>query len=89
MLFFRIELWPGFITSILEYEQNLMLCLDVSHKVLRTDTVLDFLYDLQTKKGRGTFYDTATKALVGDIVLTRFVPCFVCQEYFTYMLLVC
>ena len=65
-----IELWPGFITSILPYEKTVMLCLDVSHRVLRTDTVLDFLYDLK-RKGSSDFYGAARKALIGEIVLTR------------------
>ena len=28
------ELWPGFLTSILQYERKVMLCAEVSHKVL-------------------------------------------------------
>lgn len=66
---FRLELWPGFITSILQYEEKPMLCLDVTHKVLRTDTVLDYLCDLQQTKGRA-YCDIAAKALVGEIVMT-------------------
>ena len=65
----RLELWPGFITSILQYETNVMLCADISHKILRTDTVYDFLNDLfQTSRN---FHDQAEKTLVGEIVLTR------------------
>ena len=65
----RLELWPGFITSILQYETNVMLCADISHKILRTDTVYDYLNDLfQTSRN---FHDQAEKTLVGEIVLTR------------------
>ena len=46
-----------------------MLCADISHKILRTDTVLDLFYDLQGAPGN--FHDNATKAVVGEIVLTR------------------
>ena len=70
---FSLELWPGFITSILKYEQNVMLCCEVSHKVLRKETVLEFLYDLQEKFDKRRFYDEATKKVVGEIVLTRYV----------------
>lgn len=46
-----------------------MLCADISHKILRTDTVYDFLNDLfQTSRN---FHDQAEKTLVGEIVLTR------------------
>ncbi|XP_028415241.1 piwi-like protein 1 [Dendronephthya gigantea] len=68
----HLELWPGFITSILQYEQNIMLCCEVSHKVLRKETVLEFLYDLQEKLDKRRFYDEATKKVVGEIVLTRY-----------------
>jgi len=27
------ELWPGFLTSILQYEKKVLLCAEVSHKV--------------------------------------------------------
>ena len=66
----RLELWPGFITSILQYENNVMLCADISHKILRTDTVYDYLKELEYT-GRGNFYEQATRALVGEIVLTK------------------
>ena len=67
----KIEIWPGFITSILNYEARVMLCADVSHKLLRTDSVLDYLYQLYDES-RGDFHDIATKKLVGEIVLTRY-----------------
>ena len=67
---FRLELWPGFLTSILQYERSVMLGLDISHKILRMDTVYDFLNDLYNED-RSRFRETATKKLVGEIVLTR------------------
>ena len=66
----RLELWPGFITSILQYERSVMLGLDISHKILRMDTVYDFLNDLYNED-RSRFREMATKKLVGEIVLTR------------------
>ena len=46
-----------------------MLCAEVTHKVLRTDTVYNYLMDL---KGSRFFHDDAIKGLVGEIVLTRY-----------------
>ncbi|CAH3013726.1 unnamed protein product [Porites evermanni] len=67
---FKLELWPGYTTSILQYETDILLSADVSHKVLRQSTVLDYLYELyNTKKD---FYNEATKRVVGQIVLTRY-----------------
>ena len=64
-------LWPGFITSILQYEESVMLMADVSHKILRNDTVLDILYALMREKGRGRIVEEAKRKLVGEIVLTE------------------
>ena len=68
----RLDLWPGFITSILQYEEQIMLCADVSHKIMRADTVYDFLNELFQQYNQGEeFHDRAIKSLVGEIVLTR------------------
>ena len=49
-----------------------MLCADVSHKIMRSDTVYDTLNDLYQNPPRGTsFHEAAVKMLVGEIVLTR------------------
>ena len=37
----RLEVWPGFITAVDEYEGGIQLCCDTSHRVLRTQTALD------------------------------------------------
>lgn len=64
-------IWPGFATSILQYETNIMLCTDVSHKVLRSETVLDFMYSLYEQVEEQRFREICAKELVGLIVLTR------------------
>ncbi|RMX60997.1 hypothetical protein pdam_00014203 [Pocillopora damicornis] len=70
---FGLQLWPGYSTSILPYETDILLSADVSHKVLRTTTVLEYLYELYECMGqRGNFHMEATKKLVGQIVLTRY-----------------
>ncbi|XP_068681290.1 piwi-like protein 1 [Montipora foliosa] len=68
---FRLELWPGYTTSIMPYETDVLLSADVSHKVLRQSTVLEYLYDLygSTKKD---FHGEACKKLIGQIILTRY-----------------
>ena len=40
---FRLEVWPGYVTAVNEYEDGLMLNCDVSFRVLRTTTVLEEL----------------------------------------------
>ena len=40
---FKLELWPGYITSIRQHEHELLLCTEITHKVMRQETVLDLL----------------------------------------------
>ncbi len=44
IIIYRLEIWPGICTSVEEQEDGLMLCLDTSYRVFRTDTVYDFMY---------------------------------------------
>jgi len=67
----RLTIWPGFVTTILQYESSIMLCTDVSHKVLRSETVLDFMYSLRQQCGDQRFAEACTKELVGLIILTK------------------
>ena len=68
--FSSLQLWPGFVTSILQYEEEVLLMTDVVHKILRTDTVLDIMADIYNAN-RNRFQEVATRKLVGEIVLTR------------------
>ncbi|TDH12570.1 hypothetical protein EPR50_G00048300 [Perca flavescens] len=68
----RLTIWPGYTTTILRYESSIMLCTDVSHKVLRSETVLDFMANLRQKCGNQRFPEICAKELVGLIVLTKY-----------------
>ncbi|KAI8735952.1 piwi protein 1 [Biomphalaria glabrata] len=69
----RIEVMPGFTTSILGYDGGNLLCVDTIHKVLRIDTFLDVLYQTfhSVRQNAEEFRRKATKELVGVIVLTK------------------
>jgi aubergine-like protein len=74
---FRLEVWPGFVTSILQFETSTMLIADVSHKILHGMTVLDAMYEMfKTRKG-GNFREACDKKIVGQIVLTRLLEDFI------------
>lgn len=38
-----MELWPGYQTSIRQHEQDILLCAEITHKVMRTETVYNIL----------------------------------------------
>ncbi|XP_043467469.1 piwi-like protein Ago3 [Leptopilina heterotoma] len=67
----RLEIWPGYVTAINEYEGGLKLCIDSSHRVMRTDTVRDFMRDI-SKKDPKNFKDKVVNELLGTSVLTRY-----------------
>ena len=46
--------------------------IDISHKVLRTQTARDLLYEATKKAGGARFKEEAQKLLIGQIVLTRY-----------------
>ena len=68
---FKLELWPGYETSIRQHEQGILLCCDVSHKILRTDTVLEQMEEV-LKKDRANFRTSFEKLLLGQIIMTRY-----------------
>jgi aubergine-like protein len=69
----NMELWPGYITAISEYDGGAMLNIDVAHKVLRTDTVLDHINSVKRRfKGPAESQEAVSQYLVGQVVLTRY-----------------
>jgi len=62
----KLELWPGYITTMRQHEQNVLLCCETTSKIIRTDTVYDQL------KAGARDRDRVTKLLLGSIVLTRY-----------------
>ena len=66
----RLEVWPGFVTAVDEYEGGLQLQCDVSHRVLRLETAYDVLKDLIRRKVPD-IKSEAEKHLLGAVVLTR------------------
>ena len=67
----KLEVWPGYVSSVEEQEGGLMLSLDVSHRVLCQKTVLEFLADCY-RQDMNNFKENAKKALIGSVVLTRY-----------------
>lgn len=67
----RLEIWPGHITSVNEFEGGLMCNLDVSFRVLNTQTVLDKLHDIY-HISQLNFQKNFQDAILGKVVLTRY-----------------
>eukprot|EP00092_Neocalanus_flemingeri_P023338 GFUD01025304.1.p1 GENE.GFUD01025304.1~~GFUD01025304.1.p1 ORF type:complete len:970 (+),score=314.12 GFUD01025304.1:89-2998(+) len=67
----KLEIWPGYVTSVQQFEGGVMLCCDVSHKVLRTQTAYQLLKDVVAQKP-ADMQGSVLKALLGAVVLTRY-----------------
>ncbi|KAM9360170.1 piwi-like protein 2 [Symphorus nematophorus] len=67
----RLQVWPGYSTCIKRTDGGLYLCVDVSHKVLRNDSVLDVM-NMLYQQSKENFQDECTKELIGTIVITRY-----------------
>ncbi|XP_069623085.1 piwi-like protein 2 [Ranitomeya imitator] len=68
---YRLQVWPGYAASIRRTDGGLFLLADVTHKVIRNDSVLDIMHVLY-QQSRERFKDEVTKQLVGSIVITRY-----------------
>ncbi|EHB06014.1 Piwi-like protein 2 [Heterocephalus glaber] len=67
----RLQIWPGYAASIRRTDGGLFLLVDVSHKVIRNDSVLDFMHAMY-QQSKENFQDECSKFLVGSIVITRY-----------------
>ncbi|XP_068460934.1 piwi-like protein 2 [Clinocottus analis] len=70
----RLQVWPGYSTSIKRTDGGLYLNVDVSHKVLRNDSVLNVMNTLY-QQSKENFQEECTKELIGNIIITRYNNC--------------
>jgi len=69
----KLELYPGYITSIRQQEQDVLLNVEISHKVLRIDSVLDVMNDvIKNNRNKANLQADLDKALLGQIVITKY-----------------
>ncbi|XP_015269670.1 PREDICTED: piwi-like protein 2 [Gekko japonicus] len=68
---YRLQIWPGYAASIRKCEGGLFLLADVIHKVIRNDSVLDFMHAIY-QHSKENFQDECTKQLIGSIIITRY-----------------
>ena len=67
----KLEIWPGYVTAVQEFEGGVMLCCDVSHKVLRSQTAYELIKDVM-KQNPADLRGSVLKAVLGATVLTRY-----------------
>ncbi len=70
----KIKVWPGFDARLIMKETGVLLNIDVCFKVVRQDTVLDFINDLKSKCESKNLdsQEEIQNALTGTTVVTRY-----------------
>ncbi|XP_050457731.1 piwi-like protein Siwi [Cataglyphis hispanica] len=68
---YQLELWPGYVTSIRQHEHDILMCAEITSKVMRLDTLVDILnscYQEDRQRYRENFVNT----VIGTVVLTHY-----------------
>lgn len=67
----KLELWPGYVTSIRQHETNILMCSEINHKIMRQETALELLTACAHRDG-SMYKILFSQAVVGCIVLTDY-----------------
>ncbi|TMW49547.1 hypothetical protein DOY81_005376 [Sarcophaga bullata] len=67
----HMQLWPGYQTSIRQHEKNILLCAEIAHKVMRTETVYD-IFKRCFDRSSGDFKEDFKRNVIGLTVLTDY-----------------
>ncbi|GAB0096382.1 PIWI [Sergentomyia squamirostris] len=62
----NLQVWPGFSTSIRQHESDILICAEVTHKVIRMESC----YKVMSELGRDI--DSVKRALIGQMVVTEY-----------------
>lgn len=65
-----MQLWPGYVTSIRQHERDILVCAEITHKVMRMETINDILRNCLRVSNdyKATFH----KLVLGTTVLTDY-----------------
>ena len=66
----KIELWPGYITSIRRHEHDILMSVEINYKVMRQETVYDML--MQCRRSLDNWPGNFLKMVLGTTVLTAY-----------------
>lgn len=67
----KLEIWPGYVTAIDEYEGGIMLNINASHRILRQLTCYEVIQEALMRQ-RDNWQSVVGKELIGACVLTRY-----------------
>ncbi|ODM91519.1 Piwi-like protein 1, partial [Orchesella cincta] len=71
----KIQLWPGYATAVKQCEKGLLLCVDVTHKVIRNDDLLTHirnLMQLHRSTDSTTLEEFILENIKGSMIITPY-----------------
>ncbi|KAG8042448.1 hypothetical protein G9C98_005082 [Cotesia typhae] len=69
---YRFELWPGYQTSIRQHERDVLMGVEITHKVMRQETLLDILGRTHNNARGGDIQGACKAEVIGVTVLTAY-----------------
>lgn len=67
---YKIDLYPGYVTSIRQHEYDVLMCAELTHKVMRTDTCFDLLE--KCMHNSRNYQDSFKREVIGSTVMTTY-----------------
>ncbi|XP_029717566.1 protein aubergine-like [Aedes albopictus] len=67
---YGIELYPGYVTSIRQHERDVLMCAELTHRVMRTDTCYTIMK--QCMMHGGNWKDNFKRMVLGSVVMTTY-----------------
>lgn len=67
----KLEVLPGYVVTVNELEDGLMLCLDTQHKVMRTQNAYELLREIRAADPVN-FKQLAASSLIGSCIFTKY-----------------
>ncbi|XP_072746220.1 piwi-like protein Siwi [Anoplolepis gracilipes] len=68
---YNLELWPGYVTSIRQHERDILMCAEITNKVMRLDTLLDIL-NACFRDNPDRYIEDFSNTVIGTVVLTHY-----------------
>lgn len=66
----RVEVWPGYLTSIRQHDDNVLMCCETTSKVMRNETLYQIFKTCVDN--HGNFREAFSKSVLGLTVLTDY-----------------
>jgi aubergine-like protein len=67
---YSLEIVNGYTTAIATHEMKLLLCAEISHRLVQTQSVLDTLNNCYAKS-QANYKALGAEAIIGQIVMTK------------------